>query len=135
MRKLALCLGLLALSVSRVPLASADTYQIGGPAGAAVWASYDGQMATQAVVLTLSDAGKPNDGSSARCTFNILQWGFTSSGLMFRQFYGDAALWRPIAIANQIADPRRLPVALQVSIPKLPYRDPDTGILYSLGNV
>ena len=47
-------------------------------------------------------------------------------------FYGDPALWRPIAIANQIADPRRLPVALQVSIPKLPYRDPDTGVLYSL---
>ncbi len=48
-------------------------------------------------------------------------------------FYGDPALWRPIAIANQIDDPRRLAVALQVSIPKLPYRDPDTGILYSLG--
>jgi hypothetical protein len=47
-------------------------------------------------------------------------------------FYGDPALWRPIAIANQISDPRRLPVALQVSIPRLPYRDPDTGILYRL---
>jgi hypothetical protein len=92
MRKLALCLGLLALSISRVPLASADTYQIGGPAGAAVWASYDGQMATQAVILTLSDTSKSGDDSVARCTFNILQWGFTSSGLMFRQFYGDAAL-------------------------------------------
>jgi hypothetical protein len=102
MRKLALCLGLLALSVSRVPLASADTYQIGGPAGAAVWASYDGQMATQAVVLTLSDAGKLSDGSSARCTFNILQWGFTSSGLMFRQFYGDAAL--PVGALTLPAD-------------------------------
>jgi hypothetical protein len=92
MRKLALCLGLLALSISRVPLASADTYQIGGPAGAAVWASYDGQMATQAVILTLSDTSKSGDDSVARCTFNILQWGFTSSGLMFRQFYGNAAL-------------------------------------------
>ncbi|MBJ7601412.1 MAG: peptigoglycan-binding protein LysM [Candidatus Nephthysia bennettiae] len=49
-------------------------------------------------------------------------------------FYGDPALWRPIAIANQIEDPRRLPVALQVSIPKLPYRDPDTGALYRLGS-
>jgi hypothetical protein len=93
MRKWALGLGLLALSLSRAPIASADTYQIGGPAGAAVWASYDGQMATQAVILTLSDAGRPNgDGSGARCTFSILQWGFTPSGLTFRQFYGDAAL-------------------------------------------
>jgi Contractile injection system tube protein len=48
-------------------------------------------------------------------------------------FYGDSALWRPIAIANQIDDPRRLPVALQVSVPKLPYRDPDTGLVFSLG--
>jgi Contractile injection system tube protein len=49
-------------------------------------------------------------------------------------FYGDPALWRPIAIANQIEDPRRLPLALQLSIPKLPYRDPDTGVLFSLGS-
>lgn len=48
-------------------------------------------------------------------------------------FYGDPTLWRPIAIANQIDDPRRIPVATQISIPKLPYRDPDTGLLFSLG--
>jgi hypothetical protein len=94
MRKVALGLGLLALSLSRAPVASADTYQIGGPAGAAVWASYDGQIATQAVVLTVSDAQSSTSGSvsRARCTFNILQWGFTANGLMFRHFYGDAEL-------------------------------------------
>jgi nucleoid-associated protein YgaU len=47
-------------------------------------------------------------------------------------FYGDPAMWRPIAIANELSDPRRLPTALVVSIPRLPYRDPDTGVLYSL---
>ena len=45
-------------------------------------------------------------------------------------FYGDPGLWRPIAIANQIDDPRRLAPALQLTVPRLPYRDPDTGILY-----
>jgi hypothetical protein len=44
--------------------------------------------------------------------------------------YGDPALWRPIAIANQLSDPRRLPTALLLAIPRLPYRDPDTGVRY-----
>jgi hypothetical protein len=94
MRKVAFGLGLLALSLSRAPIASADTYQLGGPAASAVWASYDGQMATQAVVLTVSDAKGPiiDAAPKARCTFNILQWGFTASGLVFRHFYGDAQL-------------------------------------------
>lgn len=47
-------------------------------------------------------------------------------------FYGDPAMWRPIAIANQLSDPRRLPTALLLAIPKLPYRDPDTGVLFTL---
>ena len=47
-------------------------------------------------------------------------------------FYGNPALWRPIAIANQIDDPRRLPAAPLLSIPRLPYRDPDSGTLYTL---
>jgi nucleoid-associated protein YgaU len=45
-------------------------------------------------------------------------------------FYGDPALWRPIAIANQLSDPRRPATALLLRIPKLPYRDPDSGVLY-----
>jgi len=48
-------------------------------------------------------------------------------------FYRDPALWRPIAIANQIDDPRRPPTAVLLTIPRLPYRDPDSGILYSAG--
>jgi hypothetical protein len=46
-------------------------------------------------------------------------------------FYGNPALWRPIALANQLSDPRRLAVATVLSVPKLPYRDPDTGVLYT----
>lgn len=46
--------------------------------------------------------------------------------------YGDPTMWRPIAIANGLSDPRRLPAALVLRIPRLPYRDPDTGVLYRL---
>jgi hypothetical protein len=94
MRKVAFGLGLLALSLSRAPIASADTYQLGGPAASAVWSSYDGQMATQAIILTVSDAkgSSGNGAQTARCTFNVLQWGFTFNGLVFKHFYGDAEL-------------------------------------------
>ena len=48
-------------------------------------------------------------------------------------FYGDATLWRPIAIANGIDDARRLETARELRVPKLPYRDPDSGLLYAAG--
>jgi nucleoid-associated protein YgaU len=41
--------------------------------------------------------------------------------------YDNAALWRPIALRNHIDNPRILPVGLQLLIPRLPFRDPDTG--------
>jgi hypothetical protein len=59
-----------------------------------------------------------------------LAQGQTLSGVA-ALFYGDPAMWRPIAIANKLVDPRRLPAASLLAIPKLPYRDPDTGILYT----
>lgn len=48
-------------------------------------------------------------------------------------YYGDPGLWRPIAIANRVDDARCLEEAAVLTIPKLPYRDPDTGILYRSG--
>jgi hypothetical protein len=48
-------------------------------------------------------------------------------------FYADPTLWRPIAIANGIEDPRRVETALELNVPKLPYRDPDSGLLYTAG--
>ncbi len=44
--------------------------------------------------------------------------------------YGDPGMWRPIALANQLLEPRRLPVGLQLEIPPLPYRSPTTGEVY-----
>jgi hypothetical protein len=44
--------------------------------------------------------------------------------------YGDPRKWRPIAIANELESPRRLPVGRTLTIPALPYRDPATGGVY-----
>ena len=45
-------------------------------------------------------------------------------------FYKDPGLWRPIAIANDVEDPRRLSVGLRLDIPPLPYRDPASGEVF-----
>ncbi|TMD63138.1 MAG: peptigoglycan-binding protein LysM [Chloroflexi bacterium] len=47
------------------------------------------------------------------------------------QIYRDATKWRPIAIASRLEDPRRLPTGLLLTIPPLPYRDPDNGQVYA----
>ena len=41
--------------------------------------------------------------------------------------YQNPALWRPIAINNQIDDPRALTVGSRLLIPQLPFRNPETG--------
>jgi LysM repeat protein len=41
--------------------------------------------------------------------------------------YQNPTLWRPIARHNQLADPRVLEVGRQLLIPRLPFRDPETG--------
>jgi nucleoid-associated protein YgaU len=41
--------------------------------------------------------------------------------------YGAAATWRPIAIRNGIDDPRDLAIGQRLEIPRLPFRDPETG--------
>jgi len=41
--------------------------------------------------------------------------------------YGDPAKWRPIAMASDLEDPRRLPPGLVLDVPRLPYRDLQTG--------
>ena len=41
--------------------------------------------------------------------------------------YKNARLWRPIALRNGVVDPRRLVVGQRLLIPRLPFRDPQTG--------
>lgn len=55
----------------------------------------------------------------------------TLSGIAAR-LYGDARLWRPLALANRIDNPRKLPAGLALRVPQLPYRDPDTGRLHAM---
>jgi nucleoid-associated protein YgaU len=45
--------------------------------------------------------------------------------------YDDATVWRPLALANAIEDPREVAAGLQLVVPRLPYRDPATGKVYS----
>jgi nucleoid-associated protein YgaU len=41
--------------------------------------------------------------------------------------YDNPALWRPIAIINDIDDPKVLAVGQRLVIPALPFRNPETG--------
>jgi nucleoid-associated protein YgaU len=45
--------------------------------------------------------------------------------------YGDARLWRVIAIANRLQRARNLAPGAKLLLPNLPYRDPDTGKVYA----
>jgi hypothetical protein len=44
--------------------------------------------------------------------------------------YSNPALWRPIALRNEIDDARTLPAGLQLVVPALPFRDPESGEVY-----
>jgi LysM repeat protein len=43
------------------------------------------------------------------------------------QLYEDASQWRPIALANGLADPRAIVPGQELQIPSLPYIDPNSG--------
>ena len=45
--------------------------------------------------------------------------------------YGDPRLWRVIAIANRLQRARRLEPGSRLLLPKLPFRDPDSGRVYA----
>jgi hypothetical protein len=43
------------------------------------------------------------------------------------KLYNDPTVWRPIAIANSIEDPRSLEPGTTLVVPQLPFRDPESG--------
>jgi hypothetical protein len=45
--------------------------------------------------------------------------------------YDNPLLWRPIAVANNIDDPRAIETGQSLLIPALPFRDPETGEVVS----
>jgi len=55
----------------------------------------------------------------------IVTQGDTLSGIAGK-VYNDPQLWRPIAIANDIADPRSIFAGQSLLIPSLPFFDPDS---------
>ena len=57
---------------------------------------------------------------------HVVTEGETLSSIAAR-VYDDPLVWRPIALANGLDDPRVLTVGQQLTVPKLPFRDPDTG--------
>src|SRR5947207_3438113 len=56
----------------------------------------------------------------------VVNQGETLAGIAAR-VYHNPALWRPIALRNGIDNPRRLVVGQRLLVPRLPYRDPETG--------
>lgn len=60
---------------------------------------------------------------------HVVSQGETLSAIAGRS-YGNPAYWRAIALRNRVENPRRLPAGLELVIPQLPYRDPETGEVY-----
>lgn len=59
----------------------------------------------------------------------VVGQGETLSSIAYRT-YGNPALWRPIALLNDIDDPRALPIGLELAIPELPFQDSESGEIY-----
>jgi nucleoid-associated protein YgaU len=59
----------------------------------------------------------------------VIRRGDTLSGIA-EQVYSDATLWRPLAIRNRLDDPHQLVPGRRLSVPPLPFRDPDSGKVY-----
>jgi LysM repeat protein len=55
-----------------------------------------------------------------------VQQGDTLTAIAYR-FYENAALWRPIALANRIDDPRGIRPGQALHVPALPFTDPASG--------
>jgi hypothetical protein len=56
----------------------------------------------------------------------VVTQGQTLSGIA-ALLYDNALLWRPIAVANNLDDPRAIRTGQSLMIPSLPFRDPETG--------
>jgi len=57
---------------------------------------------------------------------HIVTQGETLSGIATK-LYENPEIWRPIAIANDIIDPREIAVGQRLRIPSLPFTDPESG--------
>jgi hypothetical protein len=60
---------------------------------------------------------------------HVVRQGETLS-LIAAQTYGNAALWRPIALVNHVENPRSLEAGSLLRIPQLPFHDVQSGGVY-----
>jgi Contractile injection system tube protein/LysM domain len=60
---------------------------------------------------------------------HVVAQGDTLSGIA-AQVYNNPALWRPIALRNGVDDPRALETGRSLAIPRLPFRDPESGEVF-----
>jgi hypothetical protein len=60
---------------------------------------------------------------------HVVAQGDTLSGIA-AEVYNNPALWRPIALRNGIDDPRALETGRSLAIPRLPFRDPESGEVF-----
>jgi nucleoid-associated protein YgaU len=72
------------------------------------------------------EAKEVNRQTSTYTKAHIVIAGETLSGIA-ASIYGDPAQWRPIAIVNEVDDPRDLIAGQSLQIPPLPFIDPETG--------
>jgi len=95
--------------------------------------SNDGRPVRARVTCTFNEfldaerEGKEVDRQTADFSkVHVVTQGQTLSGIATAH-YGNAELWRPIAIVNDLDDPRALRVGQSLAIPPLPFTDPDSG--------
>ena len=60
---------------------------------------------------------------------HVVRQGETLAGIA-AAVYGNPRLWRPIALRNGVDDPRRVAAGTRLTVPQLPYRDPDSGKVF-----
>jgi hypothetical protein len=93
----------------------------------------DGRPARARIACTFNEyidptreAKEVNRQTANYSKFHVVTQGETLSGIAGR-FYEDPEMWRPIAIANEINNPRNLAAGLSLAIPPLPFIDPESG--------
>lgn len=77
-------------------------------------------------VDTVREAKQVNRQTADFTKIHVVTQDETLSGIAGR-LYGNPQVWRPIAIASGIDDPRSLRVGQQLQVPSLPFTDPESG--------